>query len=127
MPKSDDWIKFQTKELNELFQLSEKTTWDGEYFNSICYLEYHLSTNEIVITLKNMKKTANIVEKLKANSDMLGIKYANRNYWHIKTYNVDYKIIYHSTDRINAMEEQIASILAIVQEDLAKMANVLNN
>lgn len=127
MTKNDDWIKFQIKELNELFPFSEKTTWDGELFNSICYLEYHLSTNEIVLTLKNMKKTAAIVEKLKANSDILGIKYIDSTYWHIKTYNVDYKTVYLSSNRISAMKEQIESVLVIILEDLAKIANVLNN
>lgn len=127
MPKSDDYIKFKTQELIDLFSYSETTKWDGELFSSISYFEYHLSANKIVMTFKVIKKTSDIADKLKANSEKLELeKEMSGNFWHIKSYKIDYKEVFNSSDKVNAMKEQIRSMLENAKKDIAKMADVLN-
>lgn len=122
-PKSDEWIKFQTTELNSLFKFSGFTKWDGEQFPSISYLEYHLSSNSIVITYKIMKKSidkVNVMEKYKKELSLLDKETGS--YWHLKRYKIDYNIVYESEDKIDAMKKQIESILLEIKEDLNKIA-----
>lgn len=126
MPKSDDWIKFQTKELNDMFPYSDVTKWDGEQFNSISYFEYHLSSNTIMLTYKVMKKTSDKAELMKQYKEELKLSdEAVGNYWHLKQYKVDYKSVCESLDKVNAMKNQIDSILVNIKIDLEKIAEKL--
>lgn len=126
MPKSDDWIKFQTKELNDMFPYSDVTKWDGEQFNSISYFEYHLSSNTIMLTYKAMKKTSDKAELMKQYKEELKLSDETvGNYWHLKQYKVDYKTVCESLDKVNAMKNQIDSILVNIKIDLEKIAEKL--
>ena len=119
MPKSDDWIKFQTLELNKLFEFSGLTKWDGEKFASISYLEYHLASNTIMITYKTeshpLDKT-DVLEQHKEELDLLDDKAGK--YWHLKKYKIDYKTVCESEDKVDAMKKQIESCLIQIKEDL---------
>lgn len=128
MPKSDDWIKFQTEELNQLFPYSDLTKWDGEQFSSISYFEYHLSTNTIVMTYKVLKKkTDNICYLLKEHLAELGFNDSqDSNYWHMKSYKVDYKKVFESIDKIKEMKNQILNILLQIHDDLEKIRMLIN-
>lgn len=127
MPKSDDWIKFQTTELNSLFPFEGKTKWDGEDFGSISYLEYHLASNTIHITYKIMKKTSDIADKMKAHKEELNINDEATTWWHIKTYKLDYKNVYENTDKVSAMKQQIFNIVEQIKSDISKISEVIND
>lgn len=123
MPKSDDWIKFQTKEQNALFPYEDTTKWDGEQFSSISYFEYHLSSNTIVLTYKVMKKTAQKANLMKQYKDELGLSdEIVGNYWHLKKYKINYKDIYVANDMITEMKQQIESCLLEIKHDLEAIA-----
>lgn len=120
MPKSDDWIKFQTTKLNTLFAFEGKTKWDGEFFNSICYLEYDLSSNSIYITykkIKNNEKTTNTLIKYQHELHLLE-EMDKSSFWRLKKYDIDYKAIYESTNKIEEMKKQIESSLTQIKSDL---------
>lgn len=126
MPKSDEWIKFQTEELNTLFKYDDVTKWDGEDFPHISYLEYQLSTNTIILTYKLMKKTRALANMLMEHKDELGISEdIPSTYWHIKKYKVDYKFVCESKDKNIAMKNQIEAILLLIKEDLRKMSEII--
>lgn len=127
MPKSDDWIKFQTTKLNELFPYEGKTKWDGEDFGSISYLEYHLSTNKIHITYKIMKKTSEVSQKLLLHKEELKLNDKTSTWWHMKSYKVDYEKVVEAENKVLSMKEEILSIMEEVKEDLNKISIVLNN
>lgn len=119
-PKSDDWIKFQTTELNDLFPFDGLTKWDGERFSSISYLEYHLSSNTIMVTYKKMKKSEDIANIMKQYQEELGLLDCDvkNSYWHLKKYKINYKIVDESEDKVDAMKRQIESCLIQIKEDL---------
>ncbi len=124
MPKSDDWIKFQTAELIQTFPYNQETKWDGEPFCSISYLEYHLSSNTIVLTYKTIKKTSERTEVLEKAKEELGLldEVADSSYWHLKKYQIDYKAVYQAQDREAEMKNQIESRLADIKLDLERIS-----
>lgn len=126
MPKSNDWIKFKTDKLKQVFPYEDKTKWDDGFYNSISYLEYDLSGNVISITYKVIKKSRDISDKLNECRDTLGLmdKIINGTYWHMKEYPVDFKAIMSSTDRVGAMKKEIERVVHMVDEDLDKIAEV---
>lgn len=127
MPKSDDWIKFQTMELNKLFPFDNLTKWDGENFQSISYLEYNLSSNTIMITYKLIKKTFDKAELLKQFKDELGLLDENAGgYWHMKKYPINYKDVYSSVDKTAELKKQINNCLDMIEKDLYKMSEKLD-
>ncbi len=126
MPKSDDWIKFQTKELNEAFPFDSKTNWDGESFPALSYLEYHLSSNTIVLTYKRIKKTSAKAALLKESEGELGLlDEVVGGYWHLKKYPVDYKAVLEANDRDTEMKNQIEARLGEIKLDLEKITSKL--
>ncbi len=124
MPKSDDWIKFQTAELIQTFPYDQETKWDGELFRSISYLEYHLSSNTIVLTYKTLKKTRDRTEALEKAKDELNLldEVTDSSYWHLKKYQIDYKAVYQAQDRDAEMKSQIGSHLNDIRLDLERIS-----
>ena len=126
MPTSDDWIKFQTKELNDLFPFSDLTAWDTGKYPSISYFEYHLSSNKIFLTFKSISKTATTVEILKNNAEIAGLIGAViGNYWRMKEYVIDSKKVYESQNKVEAMKNELEAALVVIKEDLERIASVL--
>ncbi len=120
MPKSNDWIKFQTEQLNSLFPFEGKSKWDEEYFSSICYLDYRLATDQILIDLKTVKATTDIWRKLEERKEELGLLERNENSdnWYLKEYKIDYKAVSEGKDKVQEMKKQIESCLLKIKTDL---------
>ncbi len=120
MPKSNDWIKFQTEQLNSLFPFEGKSKWDEEYFSSICYLDYRLATDQILIDLKTVKATTDIWKKLEERKEELGLLERNENSdnWYLKEYKIDYKAVNEGKDKVQEMKKQIESCLLKIKTDL---------
>ena len=128
MPKNDDWIKFQTINLNKTFKLENvNTLWDGEKYPYVCYLEYCLSKNTIYLTLKNFKATNTFINKLSKHSNELQLEneLINSIWLHLKKYKIEYKEILDSTDKVESLKNQIANILVKIDSDLENIDNVL--
>ncbi len=122
MPKSNDWIKFQTEQLNSLFPFEGKSKWDEEYFSSICYLDYRLATDQILIDLKTVKATTDIWRKLEERKEELGLLERNENSdnWYLKEYKIDYQAVSEGKDKVQEMKKQIESCLLKIKTDLDK-------
>ncbi len=120
MPKSNDWIKFQTEQLNSLFPFEGKSKWDEEYFSSICYLDYRLATDQILIDLKTVKATTDIWRKLEDRKEELGLLERNEysDNWYLKEYKIDYKAVSEGKDKVQEMKKQIESCLLKIKTDL---------
>ncbi len=120
MPKSNDWIKFQTEQLNSLFPFEGKSKWDEEYFSSICYLDYRLATDQILIDLKTVKATTDIWRKLEERKEELGLLERNEysDNWYLKEYKIDYKAVNEGKDKVQEMKKQIESCLLKIKTDL---------
>ncbi len=120
MPKSNDWIKFQTEQLNSLFPFEGKSKWDEEYFSSICYLDYRLATDQILIDLKTVKATTDIWRKLEERKEELGLLERNEysDNWYLKEYKIDYKAMSEEKNKVQEMKKQIESCLLKIKTDL---------
>ena len=79
-----------------------------------------------MLTYKVMKKTSDKAELMKQYKEELKLSdEAVGNYWHLKQYKVDYKAVCESLDKVNAMKNQIDSILVNIKIDLEKIAEKL--
>lgn len=125
----DDWIKFQTIELNETFKADNiNTLWDGKKMPYIAYLEYSLSKNAIFLTLKSFKATQNIVEVLSSHKDQLRLdsEIIGSRWWHLKRYDVDYKKVLDAKNKVEEIQNQISTLLINIKDDIYLIGNVIN-
>lgn len=127
MPKSNEYIKFQTEQLNLLFSFDGNTTWDKEKFKSISYLEYELSSNLIMITYKKIKESKKLTSQLRTFKNDLKILDENSNsqFWHLKKYSIDFKKINSASNKYDEMKRQIELILTQISSDLLDISTKL--
>lgn len=126
MPKSDSYIKFQTKELNLIFNnIDYLTSWDSERFLSIQFAEIAVSSGEVWLTLKSVKNSLDIVNKLEVRSNELALESheSGSNYWHFKKYQIDFEKIINCDDSKNEMINQLRAIADDIKQLALKISS----
>lgn len=114
MPPSDDWIKFQTTKIRELFKYEgDPITWDGkDTRNQVCFLEYNMGRHRVIITLKLVNGVREYIDKIENNKEILAIDQESMSgFWHLKIYSVDYKKVANAEDVLGELKSQILSIV----------------
>ena len=108
MPPSDNYIKFQTETLNQLFPPGDiQTDWDDRKYNAIYYLEYQIMRHSIILTFKKIPETMEYVEVFRglAEEDLVSKK--EQMFWHTKKEKIDFEKVAGSQDPIAVLKEQI--------------------
>lgn len=124
MPKGDAYIKYQTKEINELFNIRDfKTSWDNETFSDSCYAEWAVGGNQVYVTLKVIKGTKDLVDRVNARIEEAGLNPNENNttWWHIIILPVDFEKIVDANDRVAEIKSQLIAINAEIRRTLVKI------
>lgn len=122
MPKGDAYIKYQTKEMNELFNVRDfKTSWDNETFSDSCYAEWAVGGNQVYVTLKVIKGTKDLVDRVNASLEEAGLNPNENNttWWHIIVLPVDFERIVDADDRVEEIKAQLNFINETIKSKLA--------
>ena len=122
MPKGDAYIKYQTKEINEMFNIRDfKTSWDNETFSDSCYAEWSVGGSQVYVTLKVIKGTKDLVDKVNASVEEAGLNPNENNttWWHIIILPVDFERIVDAEDRVAEIKSQLISINENIKAKLA--------
>ena len=125
MPKSDEWIKFQTQELNEVFKYDGNLTrWDGEKFKYIAYFEYYVNQHKVFLTVKDFKGDSDTIDLLKDIKESSGLEEDGfgTGYWHIKSYQVDYDKVLNATDKVKELYDQLIVFIPQIKEFLSSLS-----
>ena len=124
MPKGDAYIKYQIKELNDIFNQKDlKTSWDGEIFQSACYAEWFVSGNQVFVTLKVIKSTKELVDMVSRNVETAGFNpnENNASWWHIISLPVDFERIVDADDKVVEIKSQVIGINDSIKKILNKI------
>ena len=126
MPNSDSWIKFQLQQFVDVLPFDGMTKWDSGNYASMYYHEFNLSKSNIIITLKSIKQTKEIVDEIVTKLDDLGIEndHIRGNYLHIMPIKIDFNEIIdcEPSGRLSLLKNKI---LEIISEQL-KIIDVFN-
>lgn len=125
MPKSDEWIKFQTQELNEVFKYDGNLTrWDNDKFKYIAYFEYYVNQHKVFLTVKDFKGDSDTIDLLKDIKESSGLEEDGfgTGYWHIKSYQVDYDKVLNATDKVKELYDQLIVFVRQIKEFLSSLS-----
>ena len=113
MPKSDDYIKFSSKELKETFPCNGPATlWDKEKFQEVSYFEYQLSRHELLVTVKNYQRTAGLIRELQSLADDFDFEKPDVNgLWHIYRKGIDFAVVADANDKVSEVKKQLEPII----------------
>lgn len=115
MPDSDSWIKFQLKQIADVLPFNGMTKWDSGNYASMYYHEFNLSKNQIIITLKYIKQTKEIVDEIVIKLDNLGVEndHIKGNYLHIMPIKIDFNEILDcdKNERSDLLKQKIVEVV----------------
>ena len=128
MPKSDTWIKFKLKSLEEVLKYNgNPTSWDNEKFTSQYYCEFNVTSSKIFITIKAFKDNKDLIEALQSHKDELEIRLRDFTGWlHIRSYQIDFSVIEKSDNKINELKNQLLEMIKEFDGYAEKLRKVLH-
>jgi len=128
MPTSNAWIKFQLPVFKDIFIYDGKPiTWDGEpKHNEVCFMEYNVAKHRVVLTLKVFSGTAEYVDKLNKTREILNVEGQDfSNYWHLKSYYVDFDKVVNSIDMKKELIDQMMQFFENMKEWAEELKEVV--